>query len=295
MEEQWQQLDHAKDIGVLESAPDDEIMADIVACQSELLQQSATNRVRLKKTLEEMLEQRPSLMKELAHKERMEHDILECTKAITDNRRDKQRERRELSRKRNSERAGVGSHALVLSPRRSCPPRSFYPEQHIPHTNTTPKLHQFSDFSEKMVDPLAVRDVNGGVVCAVCGQSHCSSSNRFIFCGQCDIAVHQECYGVADVPESDWLCCPCMMYKEKQKKDSASVENMGGSHEGGNLSESDRKAKGGGSRMVDCALCPVKWGAFKLSTDKQRWVHVVRLLVGMNKTDLRNLAHHTGS
>ena len=32
----------------------------------------------------------------------------------------------------------------------------------------------------------------------------------------------------------------------------------------------------GGARSVKCALCPIKFGAFKRAEDGQRWVHSVR-------------------
>lgn len=77
--------------------------------------------------------------------------------------------------------------------------------------------------------------------CAVCNESECDNSNAIIFCDGCDIAVHQDCYGVIFIPEGQWLCRRCMISKK---------------------------------RKVRCLFCPSTTGAFK-QTDNGLWSHVL--------------------
>jgi hypothetical protein len=39
-------------------------------------------------------------------------------------------------------------------------------------------------------------------------------TNQIVYCERCDVAVHQACYGIAAVPEGDWLCDPCREHEE---------------------------------------------------------------------------------
>lgn len=77
--------------------------------------------------------------------------------------------------------------------------------------------------------------------CAVCGGTECDNSNAIVFCDGCDVAVHQECYGVVFIPEGQWLCRRCMISR---------------------------------NRKINCLFCPSHTGAFK-QTDTGSWGHVV--------------------
>ncbi len=46
-------------------------------------------------------------------------------------------------------------------------------------------------------------------VCAICSKADSDAPNEIIFCDGCDLAVHQECYGVPVIPDGNWLCKSC--------------------------------------------------------------------------------------
>ncbi|KAM0563344.1 hypothetical protein ACHAPJ_001062 [Fusarium lateritium] len=65
----------------------------------------------------------------------------------------------------------------------------------LPKTSRTPRKSAKSEADE--------------IVCAICITPHSQAPNQIILCDMCDFAVHQECYGVPDIPEGDWLCKSC--------------------------------------------------------------------------------------
>ncbi|KAK4456742.1 putative origin recognition complex subunit 4 [Cladorrhinum samala] len=46
-------------------------------------------------------------------------------------------------------------------------------------------------------------------ICILCSKPDSEKGNEIVFCDNCDVAVHQECYGIPEVPEGDWICRNC--------------------------------------------------------------------------------------
>eukprot|EP01138_Halocafeteria_seosinensis_P005093 gb/GECG01005207.1/.p1 GENE.gb/GECG01005207.1/~~gb/GECG01005207.1/.p1 ORF type:complete len:2339 (+),score=229.37 gb/GECG01005207.1/:1-7017(+) len=53
--------------------------------------------------------------------------------------------------------------------------------------------------------------VHDAEICVVCYQTESWPGNQIVFCDKCGIGVHQECYGVYNIPPEPepWYCAPC--------------------------------------------------------------------------------------
>uniref|UniRef100_A0A8R1IPU0 Uncharacterized protein n=2 Tax=Caenorhabditis japonica TaxID=281687 RepID=A0A8R1IPU0_CAEJA len=94
-----------------------------------------------------------------------------------------------------------------------------------------------------------MKEMVGG--CCVCADENGWTDNPLIYCDgeNCEVAVHQGCYGIQEVPEGEWFCAKCS---------SAAAKVPGGANEA----------------TFCCQLCPFDYGALK-KTDRGGWAHVI--------------------
>lgn len=76
--------------------------------------------------------------------------------------------------------------------------------------------------------------------CAICDDSDYDDQNMIVFCDRCELAVHQLCYGVPQLPDGPWVCRSC--------------------------SEGAQNAK--------CRLCSQRGGALK-PVESGGWAHIL--------------------
>nr|XP_018685288.1 PREDICTED: histone-lysine N-methyltransferase ATX4-like isoform X4 [Musa acuminata subsp. malaccensis] len=94
-------------------------------------------------------------------------------------------------------------------------------------------------FLQEAYDPVYVKWTTER--CAICRWVEDWDYNKIIICNRCQIAVHQECYGMRGKQDfTSWICRACETPQQKQ----------------------------------ECCLCPVKGGALKPTDDEMLWVHV---------------------
>lgn len=122
---------------------------------------------------------------------------------------------------------------------------------------------------DELYDVLARRKEEDEAFCAVCGDGFSAEPNVILFCDRCDVAVHQKCYDIPDVPPHEWLCWPCKEYEDSLRASGKTQEEIRQPHA---LPE-QRSRLPGGSKDVKCFLCPIKYGAFRRSSDGSTWVH----------------------
>ncbi|KAF1761078.1 hypothetical protein GCK72_009332 [Caenorhabditis remanei] len=95
-----------------------------------------------------------------------------------------------------------------------------------------------------------MKEMVGG--CCVCADENGWTDNPLIYCDgeNCEVAVHQGCYGIQEVPEGEWFCAKCTKAASMMR---------------GSINE----------ETFCCQLCPFDYGALKRTDRKDGWAHVI--------------------
>lgn len=67
----------------------------------------------------------------------------------------------------------------------------------------------------------------------ICNSGDYEDEDMIVFCGLCNVPVHQSCYGIEQLPDEDWICHNCTIFGLKR------------------------------GLMLTCVLCPKRGGAMK--------------------------------
>ncbi|CAG9464803.1 unnamed protein product [Pedinophyceae sp. YPF-701] len=257
-------------------APADEVEAEILALQGELLQVSAMNRVRLARLFNAALEEAPRVHAKLESDKADSDAIASFIATMREIKRNQKREARERAQREAFQAAEAA----------------------------TKKSRRGGDGGESgggslgLVDLLAVKREEDhrpdgdceADKCCVCGDGRSEAPNQIVYCERCDLGVHQACYGVHELPHGAWLCWPCRKHEavlasngvpESQLRPPRWLREPGGEVPGG-------------AHTVKCALCPNRRGAYLQDMAGDQWVHVVcaqyHPTVTINDTVLSGLA-----
>ncbi|KAL3101087.1 hypothetical protein niasHS_001547 [Heterodera schachtii] len=122
----------------------------------------------------------------------------------------------------------------------SIAPRTFVDVMNCFELLTYKKMH------DALLEPTKKASKNSeedDVECCICRWPLWETGDQIVFCDGCNIAVHQVCYGIAEVPHGQWFCQLCTQC--------------------------------GPSTPKECLFCPVRGGAMKATKNFESWAHVV--------------------
>ena len=88
--------------------------------------------------------------------------------------------------------------------------------------------------------------------CAVCDDGDCENTNAIVFCDGCDLAVHQECYGVPFIPEGQWLCRKCQLLGRNSPVSSSNLSGLRNTDSFSRLAYSVQMPMALSSRQIPC-------------------------------------------
>ncbi|OEH75103.1 PHD-finger domain-containing protein [Cyclospora cayetanensis] len=121
-----------------------------------------------------------------------------------------------------------------------------------------------------------------GVRCDVCANADTTADDAIVLCDGCDVAVHQSCYLISEVPEGEWYCEYCAAKRRaddhmKRLKAVQQNKDLTVEQKEAELTALVAKAESSGTDIPclsrRCVLCPRRGGAL-IRTTEGLWAHV---------------------
>eukprot|EP00579_Thalassiosira_antarctica_P012019 CAMPEP_0201920508 /NCGR_PEP_ID=MMETSP0903-20130614/9110_1 /ASSEMBLY_ACC=CAM_ASM_000552 /TAXON_ID=420261 /ORGANISM="Thalassiosira antarctica, Strain CCMP982" /LENGTH=1700 /DNA_ID=CAMNT_0048457283 /DNA_START=28 /DNA_END=5130 /DNA_ORIENTATION=- len=156
-------------------------------------------------------------------------------------------------------------------------------DRHLRSQRNEQKLQEYKEVQTRLHEAelawQAQLDQDMDAVCDVCFDGEVIPDNQIIFCDACNVAVHQRCYGIDQIPSGNYFCHTCTHFEidkeflaAKRRRDGPPVKIT--------------------RHPIVCELCPRRQGAFvQVQTlqpaKKAKWVHVgCAKWQGMNYVDI---------
>ena len=95
-------------------------------------------------------------------------------------------------------------------------------------------------------------------VCSICNDGEVTPDNQILFCDACNVAVHQMCYGIEEVPEGDYYCISCRHFKRESMSQIIARKMKLANGTAGPPAQIIMPPP----PPVSCQLCPRKQGAY---------------------------------
>jgi len=142
-------------------------------------------------------------------------------------------------------------------------------EKRIPKPNPKPpQTHRPRSSSAAAVNGEPQAGEEQDSKCAICDDGDCENTNAIVFCDGCDLAVHQECYGVPFIPEGQWLCRKCQLIgRGVPVSADTSIQFPPYKIFNQDILTDDENPQ-------TCIFCPNTDGAFK-QTNSSKWAHLL--------------------
>jgi hypothetical protein len=189
--------------------------------------------------------------------------------------------------------------ATVMNPDLPDKARTTFPESDPPEgprVGTPPTVFAPTRASEQAAaaGPMAKEEDNDNdddddIICAVCCGGESFEDDLILLCDGCNVGVHQHCYGVNVVQETQWFCDACLARHESQRCDKRKngfkpAHDNQVSRPSSFSSSSSSSSSLHDPNVIRCVLCPMVRGALKRSQCGQ-WVHLQCFLWYTSRVD----------